>query len=825
MLTFQRAAGLAIEDRCGTGSVRGRLLVPPPPAAVAARREREPNDGPGTADVVGSLDAGRSYRLAGAVDDADPFDGYVFTATGAVTLDLDLTFRSGSDVDLDLLVDDRHGHAATCEQATRGGERCRVDVGGDGRHAFDVVVAPAAGSRGADYDLVVSARPTSATAGVAGVAGAGAPVDLDPAVYRGEAAAVAPGELVVSMAPSRAAPGPAGTASTALAAMLGAAGAGDDWIATTVAPDGTALVALPTRTAAAVGSAAGDGLDDKRARAALRARTAAVASALTGRPGVRAAEPNRIVRAARVPRDPLFDRQWAPEVLQLPRAWDVTIGSPTAIVAVVDTGIRSDHPDLAGRLVPGFDFIGDPSRANDGDGIDDDPFDPGDRPGTPELGTFHGTHVAGEIAAATDNPLGVAGVTWRTGIMPLRVLGVGGGTIFDVAQAIRHAAGLSSVAPAPPARPARIINLSLVTTGDDPVLHAAVDAATAAGALVIAAAGNTGSPGFLSPAGFENVVSVAATDRLGRPARYSSFGPSVDLAAPGGDTHHDRDGDGVVDGILSTLLPGRRDYGLLQGTSMAAAQVSGVAALMLGIPGGASAALLRATLVATAVDRGAPGRDDRYGAGLVDASAAVRALAGLPPPSEPVLAVETASLRLADDESTTAIPIRNVGGGTLVLARPTVDDDGAGWLTAELDGDGLRVFVDRDALPTPSAVGMVSLASNGGAATVTVGADVDTAAPEDLGPVTVALRTAPHEVVATTVARAADGYRFAFENVPPGDYEIVASTDHDGDGESCDVGDECGAYPARGAPISVHVFGGDVVYARDFALVLVVDPS
>jgi serine protease len=106
-----------------------------------------------------------------------------------------------------------------------------------------------------------------------------------------------------------------------------------------------------------------------------------------------------------------------------------------------------------------------------------------------------------------------------------------------------------------------------------------------------------------------------------------------------------------------------------------------------------------------------------------------------------------------------------------------------------------------------------------------VGADAESAAPEDLGPVTVALRTAnTHGVVATTSARVEDGYRFAFENVPSGDYEIVASTDHDGDGEFCDVGDECGAYPERAAPISISVFGGDVVRARDFPLSLVVDP-
>src|SRR5262249_46494305 len=154
---------------------------------------------------------------------------------------------------------------------------------------------------------------------------------------------------------------------------------------------------------------------------------------------------------------------------------------------------------------------------------------------SPEGGSFHGTHVAGTIAAATNDAIGVAGVTWRTALMPVRVLGVGGGTIFDVAQGVRFAAGLSNVSGTLPAKRARIINLSLTTTGDDPLLRAAVDDATAAGALVVAAAGNTGQDGFLSPAGFPNVLSVAATDRLGAPAPYSSFGAAVDVAAPGGD--------------------------------------------------------------------------------------------------------------------------------------------------------------------------------------------------------------------------------------------------------------------------------------------------
>jgi serine protease len=160
------------------------------------------------------------------------------------------------------------------------------------------------------------------------------------------------------------------------------------------------------------------------------------------------------------------------------------------------------------------------------------------------------------------------------------------------------------------------------------------------------------------------------------------------------------------------------------------------------------------------------------------------------------------------------------------LAAPTVNADGADWLSAAIEGTALRIFVNRDALPTDSPTGTVSLSSNGGSMIVTVTAEASAASPADIGPVIVALRMVPsRDIVATTSAHVGNGYRFAFENVPPGDYEIVASTDRDGDGEFCELGDECGAYPERAAPISIAVFGGDVVRARDFTLALVVDAS
>jgi serine protease len=225
----------------------------------------------------------------------------------------------------------------------------------------------------------------------------------------------------------------------------------------------------------------------------------------------------------------------------------------------------------------------------------------------------------------------------------------------------------------------------------------------------------------------------------------------------------------------------------------------------------------------TADDRGAPGRDDHYGAGLIDAARAVRSLSALAPPSEPVLVLATPSLRISADEGAARVPIRNAGGGTLVVAAPAVaTDDGAAWLAATVDGPTLRITVDRDTLAPGRYEGRVQLGSNGGAATLGVVAEVAAGPPEDLGPVTILLRDFDsHAIVATTTTDVGRDYRYRFEAVPSGRYEILATTDRDGDGGICDVGEECGAYPERAEPAVITVLGGATVGARDFGLALV----
>jgi len=295
-----------------------------------------------------------------------------------------------------------------------------------------------------------------------------------------------------------------------------------------------------------------------------RAEAFALAKRLELDPAVEYVEVDDWVHPAFVPNDTIYAAaQWhyhTPSAatgnaggISAPAAWDIARGQGV-VVAVVDSGIAS-HPDLAANVLPGYDFVSDVFAANDGDGRDADPSDPGDwftagmcGAGAPaEDSSWHGTHVAGTIAAVTNNGLGVAGIAHGARILPLRALGRCGGTISDIADAIRWAGGLPVPGAPNNPNPAQVINLSLGGSGTCPLTYStAIAEVRAAGAVVVAATGNDYDVQIKTPANCPGVIAVTAHTFQGDSADYANVGPGTSISAPGGGTCTTPDGGGFV---------------------------------------------------------------------------------------------------------------------------------------------------------------------------------------------------------------------------------------------------------------------------------------
>ncbi|TET55213.1 MAG: peptidase S8, partial [Actinobacteria bacterium] len=296
------------------------------------------------------------------------------------------------------------------------------------------------------------------------------------------------------------------------------------------------------------------------------------------------AEPNYKVSALaaslRTPNDPLFNSQYGLRKISAPAGWDKETGSSNAVkIAILDTGVDLGHPDLAGKIVSGYDFINNDSSPQDDNG--------------------HGTHVAGIAAAITNNAVGVSGTSWGANIMPVKVLNrKGSGSYQSVSNGIIFAVDTG----------ARVINLSLGGYTFSRTLQNATDYAYSRGAVVAAAAGNAGNRSVLYPAGNRNVLGVAATDSNDRRASFSNYNGTVDVSAPGVS-------------VLSTYIGLRYAYG--SGTSMATPFTSGLAALIFSQNPGWSAGQVNSSIMLQSDDLGAAGRDDFYGYGRINVNASL----------------------------------------------------------------------------------------------------------------------------------------------------------------------------------------------------------
>ena len=355
---------------------------------------------------------------------------------------------------------------------------------------------------------------------------------------------------------------------------------------------------------------------------------------------VNAVEPDARMTAVLSPNDTRYGEQWdftGANGMRIPGAWDVSTGSG-ATVAVIDTGITA-HPDLDANVLPGYDFVSDATAARDGNGRDSNAQDQGDWYAGGECGqtaaansSWHGTHVAGTVAAVTGNSTGVAGVAPNAKIVPVRVLAKCGGSLSDIADAIIWASGGTVSGIPANANPAKVINMSLGGSGTcGTTYQAAINSAVSRGSTVVVAAGNSNQDaGGFRPANCSSVVTVAASNPGGSLSYYSNHGATVDLTAPGGDTS--LSGGGILSTInTGTSTPGGAGYANYQGTSMAAPHVAGLAALMKSKSPALTPAQVESTL--RQGTRAMPGGCTKgCGAGLSDATATMGLLGGTTPP-------------------------------------------------------------------------------------------------------------------------------------------------------------------------------------------------
>jgi serine protease len=354
---------------------------------------------------------------------------------------------------------------------------------------------------------------------------------------------------------------------------------------------------------------------------------------LAADPNVEYVEVDRLLQAALNPNDPRYPEQWgfqdADAGIRANQAWDTATGTGV-VVAVLDTGITS-HSDLNANVVAGYDFVSDAAAARDGNGRDSNPADQGDWYAAGECGqpvgsnsSWHGTHVAGTVAALANNSVGGAGTAFNARIQPVRVLAKCGGSISDIADAIVWASGGTVSGVPVNGNPAEVINLSLGGGGScSATMQSAIDGAVGRGTTLAIAAGNgnTNVSGS-TPANCNNVIAVASITNTGQRSSFSNYGALIDIAAPGST-------------ILSTLnagttVPAGETYANYNGTSMAAPHVAGVIALLQSASATPKTPAQVETLIKTNFRPFPVTPTQTIGPGILDAKAVVDAAGGTP---------------------------------------------------------------------------------------------------------------------------------------------------------------------------------------------------
>lgn len=822
----------------GTLSVSANLVVDsdtndPNQARIANDDSAQAQPIAATSQVMGTVNVPRAGADGASHAAGDPSDFFRVTLAAGQTLQLDFTADTAAN-DLDLYVYRRVGGADVLVGSSTGSslsECVRVTEAGE------YVVQVEAYDGASLYNLRISA--------------AGAGGSCANATSSGAARRLVPGQLIAGLAEGSGRVRAAGALVSAQPLSL---------LKGRVAPGRLGLMALADdEKSRRRGLLALAGADEATLRAArrpawmdrlspdsrLQVETLQYAKRLAASGAFDYVTVNRPLHATALvgsfpPDDPRYALQrWHYEQIALPAAMDALVAlspqpSQRPIVAVLDTGIVADHPDLAGQITAGYDFVQDAASAGDGNGLDADPDDFRTADAQP---SFHGTHVAGTVAAATYNGTGVAGVAPMAQVMPIRVLGKGGeGTFYDILQGLRYAAGLANDSGSVPARRADVANLSLGASGVacDSASATLIAQVRAQGTMIVAAAGNesdrdSGRVAAVDyPANCAGVLAVTATDAQRGVAYYANGGDELALAAPGGDMRVATTGSGLPDGIYSTLATfdagGVRTptYGQYQGSSMATPHVAAVLALMRWVHPAITPEQVDALLQAGELsdDAGATGHDSEYGWGIVDAAKAVRAAialknGGSAPGIQGVVEAQPSALDFGTTTSSLEFTLRVTAPTDETVGA--VGDDSAAVSVAPVavDAAGLgryRVTVDRSGLAAGVYTPQITVTTSRRTLTLPLSIQkLDATSTPDIGPIYVLVYDATGDkVLKQAMLRASGGvYRYRIDGLDAAAVTVLAGSDYDNDGVVCSSGEACGAYPVLGVSLTPVPLGAD----------------
>ncbi len=543
--------------------------------------------------------------------------------------------------------------------------------------------------------------------------------------------------------------------------------------------------------------------------------------------GVKFVELNHVRHALAVPNDTLYPAMWHLTSINMPAAWEIEKGATAQVaVAVVDTGIVA-HPDLDARVLPGADMISDPDRSQDGDGRNMNATDPGrDLPNGQS--SWHGTHCAGTIGAATDNGAGVAGVNWNARIVPVRVLGKGGGTDLDIAAGMTWATGGTVPGMAANANPAKVVSMSLGGQGEAQQSYQdAIDDGARRNAIFVIAAGNDNiDAANFTPCNQTGVLCIGATRFNGKRASYSNFGQRVDIMAPGGETAEDANGDGNPDGVLSTLrddATGMPTYAFEQGTSMATPHVAGIVSLMKA----RNAALTLAQAKQILVDTANTGSrcTEGCGAGLVNVHAALLRVSGTQPTGPAKLSLSATELFFTSAAATQTISVTNVGGMPLTASFAAggaqgnkLSFPGGASVTVPV-GQSANVRIDASLAGLPdgmTAAATISVTSNGGNSSIGVKLRPGGASGRNVAVALVHQVNGEWKVAGVAEAQAINNFSYGVV-APPGTYFIFGAQDANGNGQFED-NEPIGLWPNTDSPKAITVADGANLMGNNFVV-------